>query len=89
MAALFSSMKKIIMIFFLPPWLDNNIPTVGGERAHQLSVADMAKSFLLQVRRGDLVYPCYVASHLFALSAQERASWFLYICSKSIKNKYS
>lgn len=39
-AALFSSMKKIIMTIFFSPWLDNNIPPVGGKRAHHLSVAE-------------------------------------------------
>lgn len=53
---LFSSMKKKKKIcYFFPPWLDNSIPTVGGEHAHHLSVADTANiSLLLQIKQEGL-----------------------------------
>lgn len=28
--------KKNLICYFFPPWLDNSIPTLGGERAHHL-----------------------------------------------------
>lgn len=49
---LLSSFNKIFICYFFPPWLDNSIPTLGGEHAHHLSAAAMAKIYLslLQVK---------------------------------------
>lgn len=40
---LLSSLNKIFICYFFPPWLDNSIPSVGGEHAHQLSVAELTR----------------------------------------------
>lgn len=40
---LLSSLNKIFICYFFSPWLDNSIPTQGGERAHHLSVAEPTK----------------------------------------------
>lgn len=47
---LLSSLNKIFICYFFPSWLDNSIPTLGGEHADHRSVAELAKiSSSLQV----------------------------------------
>ncbi len=40
---LLSSLNKIFICYFFPSWLDNSIPTQGGEHAHHLSAAELAE----------------------------------------------
>ncbi len=40
---LLSSLNKIFICYFFPSWLDNSIPSLGGEHAHHPSVAELAK----------------------------------------------
>lgn len=52
---LLSSLNKIFICYFFPLWLDNSIPTLGGERAHHRSVAELAKICpSLQVKLKDI-----------------------------------
>lgn len=39
---LLSSLNKIFICYFFPPWLDNSIPSLGGEHAHHPTDKDMS-----------------------------------------------